>query len=782
MGTPSDAPDAIDALLGQGPRRAVELPTPAERARLRTEYGLTKAETAKALGVSASTLTAWEAGQRDPQGEARAAYARLLEGIVAQLRTEPAAVAPPQPQTSTAAPAVESAPLPMLDQHPDGSLVMAQAAPCVQCGNPSVYRSQGLPMHLGGFCRPGPPPPAAAATPPAPAQQPTPAAAAPAPPPPLRTAPRTAAAPAARPATTRAPKMPAKTAATARPQTASGPATPAKYPTGPLAVIDLAPSGHTLLAHLVDGRVLDVPATTLPQLTEWAVGAGLGRQRLHKHGKDSDPLLVLMADAATFLGLPPMGEAADGNFERGIGRLPETGPVVTALVKAGWQLTQRGFGPWARVFRTPDGAKRVCVQYCIPMWAALTSAGWAVPQDLDAAQLAALLGGYADRVQTPRGSTAVTGLALMEALRPPTRAVRTETGWTSGPVEGSRTHAFDPAPPEAPAEHPVAQDRAPEDLLITETWDWNRDLEAIEDRERAYPNVVGLDVNMAFLAAAGRLTMALSEPVHELEPTFDKRIPGSWKCDFSTAQLDPRMPNPFTSDGLPPTGPAWYSTVKVAYALELGIPVQPTQGWLRHDSGPWLDPWHKHLREAYLTTMSNLGVPLDLADRDIEAFLAAMANLKNGDPVELAILHAIKSTAKGGIGKLRERPRGATYRPGRRWPALDRPTWDPLNRAMVIDTDTVNKHRKIRRHAEATGEYPIAALADCIVYPSKGPSPLDVLRRPDGTLATAWRLGISPGHVKHEGTQSMAWAMEMIADDVNPGRHIKGGDAYAEGE
>jgi DNA-binding XRE family transcriptional regulator len=776
----STKPDTIDALLGQGPRRAVELPTPTERARLRTEYGLTKAETAKALGVSTSTFTAWEAGQRDPQGEARAAYARLLEGIVAQLRPEPVAVTPNQPETSMSAPVRESAPLPMLDQHPDGSLVMGEAAPCVQCGNPSVYRAQGMPMHLGGFCRPGTPPPAAAA---APAQQPAPAAAAPVVATPGRTAPRTAAAaPAARQAWPRARRAPVKATATGRPQPATSPASPAKYPGGPLAVIDLAPSGRALLAHLVDGRVLDVPVMTLPQLTEWAVGAGLGQQRLHKHGKDSDPLVVLMADAAEFLGLPPMGEAADGDFERGIGRLPETGPVVKAIVKAGWQLTQRGFGPWARVFRTPDGAKRVCVQYCIPMWAALNSAGWNVPQDLDAAQLAALLGGYAERVQTPRGSTAVTGLSLMEALRPPTRAVRTETGWTSGPVEGSRTHAFDPAPPETLAEHPVAQDRAPGDVLVTETWDWIREPDLIEDRERAYPYVVGLDVNMAFLAAAGRLTMALSEPVHELDPVFDKRIPGSWKCDFSTAQLDPRLPNPFTSDGLPPTGPAWYSTVKVAYALELGIPVQPTEGWLRHESGPWLDPWHKHLREAYITTMSNLGVSLNLADHDVEAFLAAMAGLKQGDPVELAILHAIKSTAKGGIGKLRERPRGATYRPGQRWPALDRPTWDPLNRALIIDTDTVNKHRKIRRHAGATGEYPIATLADCIVYPSKGPSPLDVLRREDGTLATAWRLGISPGLVKHEGTQTMSWALEMIADDVNPGRHIKGGDAYAEGE
>ncbi|MCK1822825.1 helix-turn-helix domain-containing protein, partial [Streptomyces sp. XM83C] len=37
-----------------------------------------------------------------------------------------------------------------------------------------------------------------------------------------------------------------------------------------------------------------------------------------------------------------------------------------------------------------------------------------------AADLARFLGTYADRVMTPRGTTAVTGLELMTALRPPT--------------------------------------------------------------------------------------------------------------------------------------------------------------------------------------------------------------------------------------------------------------------------------------------------------------------------------------------------------------------------
>lgn len=47
----------------------------------------------------------------------------------------------------------------------------------------------------------------------------------------------------------------------------------------------------------------------------------------------------------------------------------------------------------------------------------------------------------------------------MTALRPSTRAVLDEAsgGWTSGPVPGSLTGPVDPAPPEAPDEHPVVR-------------------------------------------------------------------------------------------------------------------------------------------------------------------------------------------------------------------------------------------------------------------------------------------------------------------------------------
>ncbi|MFE2308530.1 telomere-associated protein Tap [Streptomyces sp. NPDC059411] len=551
---------------------------------------------------------------------------------------------------------------------------------------------------------------------------------------------------------------------------------------GPLAVLD-----GTGKAHAAGGIVL-APPTTLPALISWALGpdADLRSPRLHRNGKDGDPLLVLTSAAAESLGLPLVLED-----RRGL-RLPDNHPVIKQLTKAKWQLTRRGFGPWARVYRpaTPTTGRQ-CVQLAVLPWGALDPRAWGEgTAELPAPELAELLTSYATRVLTPRGSTAVSGLELMTALRPPTRAARDEStnAWVSAPVAGSLTRPVDPAPPEAPDEHPVvaalyprSHQRTPDQVLDEEAYDWIRDPQLLTDAECTRTHAVGIDVNMAFAAAANRLLVGIGPAVHTPAPRFDPKLPGCWLADLSTTELDPRLPSPFTPHGRPPTGPAWYATPTLAYAQELGIPVRPTEAWLRPDHGPYLDAWYTRLRDAYMATMAELGVHTALTDAE---FLTAMTEHKQHDPHPTAVLSAIKSTVKGGIGKLRERPQGAGYRPGEAWPALERPTWRPDIRAAVISTARVNMHRKMNKLATAAGLYPIAVLSDCAVYLSDGPSPLDFLpRTPDGKpLPGGFRLGVSPGMVKHEGTQPLLWAVQMLDERHNPARHIKGHDAAAYGE
>ncbi|MFC8270344.1 telomere-associated protein Tap [Streptomyces cinereoruber] len=553
----------------------------------------------------------------------------------------------------------------------------------------------------------------------------------------------------------------------------------APYQHGPLAVLDGDGKAHT-----VGGFAVDCPATTVVELVEWTLReAGLGAPKLNRYGKDSDPLIVLTVAAAVKLGLP---ERLEGHEQRRSLRLPEDHPVVKQVAKAKWQLTQRGFGPWARIYRKAQGRERQCVQLAILSWDALDERSWPDVAEMEPADIARVLGVYAQRVITPRGSTAVSGLELMTALRPPTKPERdAETGnWVSGHNPGSLgTEPMDPAPPEATPEHPVVVNSGwTGGFLNEEAYQWVRSVETLSDEECSLPWAVGLDLNTAFLAAAARLVVGLSAPDHFHAPKFNPKIPGSWLADLSHIDLDPRLPSPFTPDGSRPTGPAWYQTHTLAYAQELGHDVHPIEAYLRRETGAYLDPWHDRLKNAYVDTLADMGVTRGLDDR---AFLAAMDQHKHNDPAMAAVLAAIKATVKGGVGKLRERPQGKHYKQGERWPALERPTWRPDIRAAVISKARVNMHRKLNNMAKMTGLFPLAVLSDCVVYPSPGESPLDFLPyaasgkpQPGG-----FRLGPTPGLAKLEGVQSMLWAVDLMEKGLNPARHIKGGDAVLdEGE
>ncbi|MFE9174023.1 telomere-associated protein Tap [Streptomyces kebangsaanensis] len=732
--------DAVDALVAS----RAPLPPPEERRRLRKAHGLTVEEVAAALKVRRATVSGWESGKTEPRPPERDAYARLLKQL-AQLYPAPTSEAAPAreaavPKTSTGTPAPA----------PEPRTLPASPA----SGAAATTASEN------------PPPRPATTAPPAvsrPARTPRP------------------------PSTSRRPG----TQKAAPANTPAGGADP-RFANGPLAVIDIDDDGQ-VLAYCTGGLVLDVPAKSLPSLIDWTLKeAKLGQPRLVGPGKDADPLLVLTEAACERYGLP----VTLTEEQRLAGRLPEGHKVIKQLARADWKLTKRGLGPWARIYRPAQGAERSCVQLCIPSWHALDARHWANAAQLPPAELARLLGAYAARVMTPRGSTAVTGLELMTAFHPPTRASEPDgTGKRrSEHNPGSLgKDPVDPAPCEVPDGHPLLKDlprfhrQTPAEVLVEEAYDWARPLTDAECTKRF---LVGIDVNMAFAAGANGLTVGLGAPTHVKNPVFDPKLPGSWLVDLSHVDLSHvkagkewakleagLLPSPFTPSGERPTGPAWYATPTVAYAVELGYDVTPIEAYVRYENGRYLDAWYNRLRDAYVATMADLGVP---ADASPEEFLAAMDGYKSRDPHMVIVVSAIKATVKGGIGKLRERPRGEGWKPGQPWRALQRPTWRPDIRAAVISRTRINMHRKIIKHAAFTGQYPAAILSDCAVYASDGPSPLDFLPYRDGKpLPGGFRLGVSPGMVKHEGTQTVLWSEEVreqYGQELNLARYIKTGE------
>ncbi|MFE0775923.1 telomere-associated protein Tap [Streptomyces sp. NPDC058861] len=711
--------DAVDALLAS----RAPLPPPAERKRLRSAHGLTIDEVASALQVRRATVSAWESGRTEPRPPERDAYAHLLDGLA---KLYPADT---DTDTEAATPSTET-----LEPAPE-----AEATP-----TPAARETQH---------RPGP-----ALTDPPPAPRRTP------------------------PTNTPAPRTPG-----------TPDRTDARFANGPLAVVDVDETGQAL-AYCPGGLLLEVPAKTLPSLVEWTLREGrLGQPKLSGPGKDADPLLVLTEAALKRYGLP----VALTEEERLAGRIPESHKVVKQLARAEWKLTKRGFGPWARIYRPATGSERACVQLCIPSWHALDTRHWGRVGQLPPAELARVLGVYASRVMTPRGSTAVTGLELMTALHPPTRASEPDADGKRHSEHNPTSLGKDPvdcAPCEAPDGHPLLRDlprfhvRGPAEKLFEEAYDWARPM---TDAECTLRHLVGIDVNMAFAAGANGLVVGLGAPTHVKNPVFDPKLPGSWLVDLSHvdlshvkvakdtwAELDGGLlPSPFTPKGDRPEGPAWYATPTVAYATELGYDVTPLEAYVRYENGRYLDGWYNRLRDAHLATMADLGVGADLSPED---FLAAMDGYRGRDPELAVVASAIKATVKGGLGKLRERPRGEGWRPGEPWRALSRPTWRPDIRAAVISRTRINLHRKIVKHASFTGQYPIAILSDCVVYAADGESPLDFLPYRQGKpLPGGFKLGINPGLVKHEGTQTVLWGEEVRerfdAPDLNLARYIKDG-------
>ncbi|GGS09438.1 helix-turn-helix transcriptional regulator [Streptomyces eurythermus] len=732
MPTENELFSAVDALLEEVAQD--DLPAPEERKRLREAAGLSQEQIAKALKSRRETIGNWESGVTEPRPPKRAAYARLLEGLAARFPA-PAADAP----TPAPAPTVPEA-----------------------------------------FTGPAP--------------VPTPAAEAPAPP-----AAAVRPAPAARPAASS--RRPGAKKAMARKTTVSTAAVGPRFENGPLAVIHC--EDGQVSAYCVGGLVLDVPAKSIPALVDWTLTeARLGQARLHRHGRDADPILVLTAAALERYGLP----TALSNEERRAGRLSAGHKVVKQIQRAGLQLTQRGFGPWARVYRDPEGSRRRCVQLCILPWNALDAREWDKKDDpqlptMHPADLARYLGLYAARVMTPRGSTATTGLELMTALRPPTRAEKDPaTGeFKRADNDDALTQLYPVVECEVPDEHPILKGkfarhhiRTPAEMLMEEPYDWCRPL---TDEECANPYLVVIDLNMSFAAAANGLTVGLNGPTHLAgNPKFDPALPGSWLVDLSHVDLSrvqingrtldgERLPSPFTPKGDRPEGPAWYATPTVAYAVELGFDVAPIEAYVRTQTGRYLDPWYKRLRDAYVATMADMGVTTDLTGSE---FLEAMARRKQVDPTMALLETAIKATAKGAIGKLRQRSRGQVpyYEP---YPALNRETWRPDIRAAVLAAQRVGLHRKLMKTAAAADIYPVAIGTDAIVYPSPGPSPLDVLPySPEGTPAPGtFRLGVSPGMVKHQGTQTVLWAEAQFEEHggvFNIANLIKTDQTAGEGE
>jgi hypothetical protein len=785
--------NSVDALLA-----AVNtgLPLPAERQRLRLAAGLTPAQIAAALRVDSALVKGWEDGSAVPGPDIAPAYARLLAGLAERFPApaQPAAAPAPAP----ARPTSELPAVPRLDQNPDGSLVMGEAAPCVQCGQPSVYRAQGRPMHLGGFCRPATPAPGAAvegAQQPAPAPQAptampvtaeptslTAAAAAPVAPEPVRSVPTESPAPAASQSPRPAPARTASRPAAPRPAVPSSVA--ARW--WPAVALDVAEGG---------GWVLDIPQIPAPagaKLGDWFAWLGTGLplrvERAHAAGRGGDGMVCLTAAALKQLGLP----AALPATEKALAALHTK--MAKAAAAVGMEISDQ-IGPSFHVFRRAGsaGGPKTSVRVTIAPWLGQGDARQQATSAL-ATPLATAPDGTKDGLTltrryrdfttdlgaAPGATTASTAMLLLDAVRPRVEWVKDETTgeWSSHLREGALPSGDLCVPQAAGARHPLTRELLSRGESVCEEEDykwWAREL-TTEEAGRRY--AVAVDVCASYLSVTDSLRLPVGPLERVKNPAWDGgKTAGLWWCDFTTTTVDELLPHPATFHGQPPTGPGWYTTPTVAYmATTYGFdPATITMADLSTHTAPLLKEWTARLRGGYKRAYAELG----LTDGQTpEQFLAAYADHKNigQDPLRadaLVLAGLYKNIYKGGIGKWAD---SARHLDDQTWLEKVAASWSyrPELRFHIIAAARIAAHRRLRKTLQLTGRAPFTVNVDSYLYATDQPSPLELLPvKDDGTpVPGALRMGIAPGSHKHESSIPLQAAIEAMGRREHPSKLV----------
>ena len=270
---------------------------------------------------------------------------------------------------------------------------------------------------------------------------------------------------------------------------------------------------------------------------------------------------------------------------------------------------------------------------------------------------------------------------------------------------------------------------------------------------------VGIDVNMAFARRrqpADRRPAAPPSTSRPRSSTQDPRAAGSPTCPTSNSTRACPAPSPRTAPG--PTGPPGTrpppsptprnSATTSARSRPTAPRERPVPGRLVHPAARRLPGRH--------------GRPRRHPDLDEADFLAAMEQPQGADPAPRPPCSPrSRPPSRAASASSANAPRAPRYRPGERWPALERPTWRPDIRAAVISAARVNMHRKMLKLADGAGLFPSPC---CPTAPSTSPTaPARSTSCPARPTASrcpgGFRLGVSPGMVKHEGTQSLMWAV-----------------------
>lgn len=247
--------------------------------------------------------------------------------------------------------------------------------------------------------------------------------------------------------------------------------------------------------------------------------------------------------------------------------------------------------------------------------------------------------------------------------------------------------------------------------------------------ERNHEWVHAYDRSGSYLAGVSGLDLGVGEPTHHPDGTPFVKLPGYWRIEIP-ATGDVRVPHPLDPRGINAGKTRWVTTPGLQFALEQDYDPPILEAWTWTEKTRIFDPWYERIRDARTA--------LDVDDADAQA---ARDQLK-----------AIYAPTIGMLGSQIH--------------LAGRPGYAPDRRHHIVAKARTNILRRVARIGVDTGRWPVAIVADTVLYTSPDPDP--VASWPGGEQ---W-LGRDLGRYKVEGTACLADQLRYLT-----GGSYKGKDA-----
>ena len=290
---------------------------------------------------------------------------------------------------------------------------------------------------------------------------------------------------------------------------------------------------------------------------------------------------------------------------------------------------------------------------------------------------------------------------------------------------------FYPIPPPSPPQPATRSDVEP--IL-----GWSR---LLTDDERKHRYVYAWDRSGSHLAGSGSFDFGVGRATHIRDgATFDPKIPGYWRVQVPEQPTSWLFPDALQAAGGRPGSGLWVSTPTLTLAVKQEYDPVISEAYVWKDKARILDTFTKKLGDARMA-LDVADDPDALLTRELvkQVYTRTFGFMAKGvGSVESVLSDEISSESQD-ADSTRDRDR----------------IWAPERWHFIVANARNNILRAVSANAAYSGRYPVAAIADTIIYTSDDPDPVsawpgDPSKKKLGRALGQWHLegsGLLSDHI-----------------------------------